>query len=293
MNAVTQAIKTEEYRLHYGGRDLRSDKSLKEYSTLGNGSTIDVYLSLCGGSISNTRKVDPTIKTSNGPCIVYLVDFPNQGCVVMPCGHAINPDGLADYCKSEIIDNHKLEVHCYIKGCDKEWPISYISKCGLTTQELNLINKTISLNFINYGTTIRQCPGCGLYCSRVNPSDKIVRCAQCSSKKAGLSYDFCWQCLAPYTSGHKCSVEAINQILASAPQKETSICKMKCPSIRACPKCFLLIEHIDRCKHMQCPTPTCKQEFCFVCLRLKTDGKWHCGTYSTECEMAPVQVLKK
>ena len=287
---ITQAIRTNEYQIHYGGRDLDSDKYLKDYPTLGHGSTIDVHLSLRGGSASMTRKIDPTIPTSKGPCIATFMDFPTPECVVMPCGHAIHPDGLADYCKSEVVDNHKLEVRCYMNGCDKEWPTSYISKCSLTTTEMNLVNKTISLNFINYGTTVRQCPGCGSFCVRVNPTDKIVRCAQCTTTKKGV-YDFCWQCSSSWVSGHKCSMEAINQLLASAPLKKTSICEMKCPSIRACPKCFALIEHIDKCKHMQCPT--CKQEFCFVCLRLKTDGKWHCGKYSTECAMAPVQVLKR
>ena len=287
---MTSAIKTNEFCLQYGGIVLDSDKCIKEYPTLGHGSSIDICFSLRGGSTLATRKIDPTIKTSTGPCIATLMDFPTAECVVMPCGHVIHPDGLADYCKSEVVDNHKLEVHCYISGCDKEWPILYICKCGLTAAEINLIQKTISLNFINYGTRIRQCPGCGAYCDRVNPSDRVVRCGQCSAKTQS-AYDFCWHCSSPWTSGHKCDTQAINEVLASAAKKETAIYGMKCPSIRACPKCFALIEHIDKCKHMLCPS--CKQEFCFVCLRLKTDGKWHCGTHSTKCETAQVQILRK
>ena len=59
-----------------------------------------------------------------------------------------------------------------------------------------------------------------------------------------------------------------------------------CPSRRACIKCGLLIEHIKNCKHMKCP---CGEEFCFICLKGKVDGKFQCGSFNTKCEVAEAQ----
>lgn len=43
-----------------------------------------------------------------------------------------------------------------------------------------------------------------------------------------------------------------------------------CPSMRACPTCGTLLEHDKTaCKNLFCPR--CKKEFCFVCLKLKSE----------------------
>ncbi|KAM9400430.1 uncharacterized protein ACWYII_030364 [Salvelinus alpinus] len=43
-----------------------------------------------------------------------------------------------------------------------------------------------------------------------------------------------------------------------------------CPSMRACPTCGALLEHDKTaCKNLLCPR--CKKEFCFVCLKLKSE----------------------
>ncbi len=58
------------------------------------------------------------------------------------------------------------------------------------------------------------------------------------------------------------------------------------PTIRACPCCYTLIEHLDYCKHVLCPKP-CNKEFCFVCLSVKKGGKFACGLASDTCSAAP------
>ncbi|XP_069109325.1 uncharacterized protein [Argopecten irradians] len=78
--------------------------------------------------------------------------------------------------------------------------------------------------------------------------------------------------------------DPILKILKEAPLKE--IVGLKgCPSIRACPKCGSLIEHIKDCKHMVC---VCGQEFCFICLNKPgAYSNYCCGFF--KCTIAPIQ----
>ena len=57
-----------------------------------------------------------------------------------------------------------------------------------------------------------------------------------------------------------------------------------CPSIRACPKCGLLIYLKEGCRHMTCTG--CGAEFCFICLK-----KWKVSLRHrlSACPVAPVQ----
>ena len=50
---------------------------------------------------------------------------------------------------------------------------------------------------------------------------------------------------------------------------------MNVPSLRACPKCKQTIELIDGCKHTICPS--CKTDFCFVCLLQVDKFGWKSG----------------
>ena len=59
------------------------------------------------------------------------------------------------------------------------------------------------------------------------------------------------------------------------------------PSLRACPHCGALVQHIEACKHMNCPA--CKQNFCFICLKVPSSGSWQCGSYNAKCTPAPRQ----
>ncbi|XP_033731423.1 uncharacterized protein LOC117321050 [Pecten maximus] len=60
------------------------------------------------------------------------------------------------------------------------------------------------------------------------------------------------------------------------------------PNIRACPKCFQFIEHIEGCKTMTC---SCGHVFCFRCLQAAVGGSLSCGSYSSGCPVAPVQQI--
>ena len=65
----------------------------------------------------------------------------------------------------------------------------------------------------------------------------------------------------------------------------TTLNGIECPARRACPKCLEIIEHIENCKHMKCPTKHCKYEFCFICLQ-----HYPCKTGAKKpCTLAPRQ----
>ena len=123
---------------------------------------------------------------------------------------------------------------------------------------------------------------------------KRVYCRQCA--KENKRSEYCFDCSRPWNNpsshidcGNKnCNMDGDAELLLSAPVK--MIGRVECPSYRLCPKCTTRIEHKENCKHIRCPT--CKTEFCFICLSLKQHGSWPqaCGSWSSPCTPAPVQV---
>ena len=60
------------------------------------------------------------------------------------------------------------------------------------------------------------------------------------------------------------------------------------PSLRACPHCGALVQHIDACKLMSCPA--CQKGFCFICLKtITSSGSSQCGGSYTKCNPAARQ----
>ena len=74
------------------------------------------------------------------------------------------------------------------------------------------------------------------------------------------------------------------QILQNCAEKQ--VVGVSTPSIRACPFCGALVQHIEACKHVNCPA--CSRAFCFICLK-KYEGGWQCGSYNKKCSPAPRQ----
>eukprot|EP00488_Nonionellina_sp_1-RS-2012_P003629 TRINITY_DN77_c0_g2_i1.p1 TRINITY_DN77_c0_g2~~TRINITY_DN77_c0_g2_i1.p1 ORF type:complete len:190 (+),score=74.40 TRINITY_DN77_c0_g2_i1:406-975(+) len=100
---------------------------------------------------------------------------------------------------------------------------------------------------------------------------------------------FCFCCGSKWMKHHICDNSfrgELCEILANAEPKK--IGKVDgVPSIRCCPKCCQLLYHIDCCKHMRCKG--CKTDFCHVCLKMKKDSAWQCGSSGTICDIAEIQ----
>ena len=129
----------------------------------------------------------------------------------------------------------------------------------------------------------------------VKTSPKNVFCTYCSNNK-GKRYYFCWECKKEWKGSpsnkecgnDRCSQEEVLEKLKNCPLKDIQYLKgLQAPSIRACPTCGTLIEHADKCKHVTCKV--CKVEFCFVCLRICSEGSSFCGRYYTPCKVADRQ----
>ena len=60
----------------------------------------------------------------------------------------------------------------------------------------------------------------------------------------------------------------------------TDIYGVKTPSLRACPHCGGIVQHIAACKNMLCPA--CSKGFCFICLKPRnSSGVLQCGVACT------------
>lgn len=281
--AIVNKSGYEVIRLIFGGQQMKDDQKLSGYHGLGDGSTVFMVARVHGGS---HRTVHPSIPRSKGPCSIMSDTYDELECVVTPCGHVIHPDSLIRFCHDEVYKKHKWEIKCFSYGCEEKCSMELLVKCGATQDELNLISKGMSANYCQSNAATadtRICPGCHCMCERMDTTQNIARCAFCTRNK-GNPYDFCWLCSLPWTKGHRCSKNWGFDILAKC--DETVINRITCPGVRACPKCGTLIEHIADCKHMRCPN--CKQEFCFVCLCLKTTS-WPCGSHLKPCKPAPRQ----
>ena len=288
-------IAVDHQQLIYLSKYLQDGKTLADYN-LRNGANIFMVMRLPGGGGSESRrKIDPSIPRSSEDCMITMENTKENKIVVlkMPCGHSISPDGLMDYAWSEVSTNRKTEIKCPL--CAREWEFNTIRRYGGATDiELDQLELGISMNFCMQSGDINQCPTCQSYCTRQNPSVNSVLCYACSRNGKSNAY-FCWYCLHEWktplssaTCGNANCTDAEKLAkLRYCGTVRVDFLNIEIPKLRACPKCGSLIELSRGCKHMTCKA--CQTEFCFVCLRRRTNGCWSCGSYGTTCVVAPRQ----
>jgi len=179
--------------------------------------------------------------------------------------------------------------------CNAMWDYTTVRRIALlTADEQKYFEEKISTNFLLKAKGVQECPQCHSYCERKNTNNRRVICPYCTKQAANVLYEFCWYCLHEWKLGSsitKCGNESCSgvdprlTILQKAALKEV-VGVQNVPSIRACGKCGLLIEHVKACKHMKC---LCGHEFCFICLKSKTKTGWVCGTFNSSCTPARAQ----
>jgi E3 ubiquitin-protein ligase RNF19A len=290
MIATKTGLSVESQRLYFAGKDLRDEVVLSEYM-IGDGMTIFLVQRLFGGAAFKgaDRPLPSHLPKSQDICTI-CAEVP---CLSMPCGHPYCSNCVAEHAWNEASQTAKQrsEVNCCL--CGKEWSFPVLKEYGAMTQEeVQLLANCLSTNYYrnNRGDFI-QCPGCQIYCERVDKKSSRVRCYFCHKNKT-LS-DFCWYCKKAWKSGDtaatcgNCNSDVLLKTVKDAPQKD--IIGVMCPSIRLCPKCGMQTEHIGRCKHITCAAAKCKAKFCFICLRQQIEGSWACGSYNTKCSPAPIQ----
>ncbi|XP_065258866.1 E3 ubiquitin-protein ligase DDB_G0292642-like [Emys orbicularis] len=198
--------------------------------------------------------------------------------VEMSCGHAADPGSLTGWCRS-LLDQGHLKFHCPadVNGekCGKEWSYPEVRRnASITEAEQRNFEEKLAKFAAKYYHDYKECPNCHSYVERQDLKNLRVVCILCHSLK-GQGFEFCWQCLKPWKGGGAPSERCENvgcknqslEVLANCKLKDLPGSEIKnCPSIRACPTCGRLIEHMEKCKYIVCPQ--CHVEFCFACLEI-------------------------
>ena len=216
----------------------------------------------------------------------------------MLCCVCAGSDSLTSWCRS-ILNDSGHQFLCPL--CKQEWSYSLIRQvASLTESDLEYFDVQITTNRLQSAPGFQRCPGCMIWCYREVTNTAInerAQCPVCTVARYGVAYHFCWQCLQDwkgpidgmYCGNGTCILGSDPRIqyLASRPSK--TIGKVPgCPTVRGCPKCGILLEHTDACKHMDCKS--CKHKFCFVCLKSpNAQGQWPCGSHQDVCTIAPCQ----
>ncbi|XP_045161197.2 uncharacterized protein DDB_G0292642-like [Mercenaria mercenaria] len=304
----SSAAGEDDLRIHFAGKDLRSESpsrqplTLKDYN-LHNEATMYVVMRLPGGSddpspIVQPKMYDSEVQLTDKPDMFTLDDEEGGQRAEMPCGHVISPESLTAYCRS-LLTAGKYEFFCPYKAkpedpyCNELWELFTVKRLAvLTPEEIKAFEKKMAENYLRKAVGIQSCPRCKLFCERKSKTDQRVRCLVCKTE-AGGRYEFCWFCLKTWLTNEfkncgnsGCTGEDPRlRVIKNCPKKK--VVGVECPAIRACPTCGLLIEHKEACKQMTC---TCGQKFCFICLKKANgDGIYQCGVWNFKCEVAPVQ----
>jgi len=189
-------------------------------------------------------------------------------------------------------------IYCPSCGAPMQWMVvRHILSSVMSESKLLRSLDAINENFVKRQPELRQCSKCGAYQQRdftktwYSDQNRVV-CDECT-RRAGHEVSFCWCCRQIWRPGFSgCGNDRCDG--AAAKLKELKECSTKtiasvsgCPNTRACPKCAILIYHIDQCKHMRCK---CGCNFCFICLKLlNADKTWPCGPAYDQCSLAPRQ----
>lgn len=235
--------------------------------------------------VKNAERTPPKQFKTEKPDMTY----PNEDdprCL-MSCNHAITPDNLYYCCWTQLTDKVTSFRCCALlneseKSCNLEWTFKeVVEKACLSPDERILFESRINYNYMSLSKDIRECPTCEKMCTRLSPTNPRVVCTFCRK-------EFCWICVKSWDHNHICANDEGLKYLQTC-EKIEIVGVPNCPSVRACPSCKAIIEHVEKCKHMECFN--CKKEFCFICLEMKGPNRYSCGSYKTKCNVAPRQTL--
>ncbi|KAK5599068.1 hypothetical protein CRENBAI_026351 [Crenichthys baileyi] len=202
----------------------------------------------------------------------------------MSCGHAVTPDSLTQWCRSQLDEGIcKFRCPAVVEGtklCNKLWSYQEVRRLAdLTVDEIADFEQQMANLSVSEYCEVQSCPKCKTSVERKDLSNLCVECVICSADQKN-SYLFCWQCQkkwkGPGPRSDRCNNDGcINRDLQllqtckyiSLPEVEGVT---SCPSVRACPVCGMKVEHNQMyCKNVTCPR--CRTTFCFVCLKRKTE----------------------
>lgn len=286
-----QQLDTHQMNLYFTGIKMENLKKIEEYKINENDTIIQKKGNL-------TRNEGFLI--SYEPDFISEDDDPNEARAKMNCGHVISTESMTQFLRS-LLKERKLKIECpgYDKNgnsCGGIWEFAVCKKIGVLSQtEIEEFEDGFAKIYMSQILKYQECPKCKSFIEKpIEIPHNRVYCLFCKLK-CKQSQDFCWICLKPWITQNttKCGNE--NCVISNDIIEILSSCRTikindvnDVPAIRACPNCKTLIEHKSDCKHIQCNS--CKVNFCFICLKMKVNNEWQCGTYKDVCTVAERQM---
>jgi len=186
------------------------------------------------------------------------------------CTHTYCCECLQDYLTTNINEGAVLDLVCPYPGCETEvLPDDIKSLCVPDT--FSKYERFTVLAALRADPNARWCPN--PYCNngiKYNPETMPwVFCGECK-------FEFCFHCMAERHDGAACGKEALEYLEkkreseAAAMEKFSEWTGTMKALVKPCPTCHAFIEKNDGCNHMTCGNPTCRAQFCWLCLNLYT-----------------------
>ncbi len=197
------------------------------------------------------EKDDPNI------CQICMDDFENP-IEIENCKHKFCEECFHSYLVDKITTNQIEQIPCPKKSCkNQNLSENFFSKF-ITEQEYFKYRQFRAQNEISKDSKKIFCPLCDSYAD-IGESDVITIDSNNpdyvkSTLKCKKGHEFC-TCGRPLHEG--------NCYRDEKEFKDLLITE----KIKKCPKCGFLIKKNKGCNHMTCGNPTCKYEFCWLCLQ--------------------------
>ncbi|XP_030609168.1 E3 ubiquitin-protein ligase RNF19B-like isoform X1 [Archocentrus centrarchus] len=220
----------------------------------------------------------------------------------MSCGHAVTPESLTHWCHTQLEEgNYKFRCPALVDGtkqCNKVWSYQEVRRLAdLTVEEMQHFEESMARLAVTEYCEVQPCPQCKTSVERKDLSNLCVQCVVCTADQK-KTYQFCWQYLkqwkGPGPRSDRCNNDGCEnkdlQLLQTCGTISLPAVKgvTSCPSVRVCPTCGLRVEHNrEYCKNIYCPR--CRVQFCFVCLKLKSE----CSQTSSPYEICPSGVAPR
>jgi len=258
------------------------------------GANLTIVIRLRGGAAmklsmnilykDRTRTMKSSLKRTSKSCCIY--GRSDVDCHEMPCGHVFSAEGMFATIRN-VLTKSKTNCDLVCPMCNTEFEFRIAARvAGLNMEERAYICSEFDRRSM---PPTKMCPGCRTLAFRPDGLARFrVSCGGCAGG------DWCFLCAGKWRNGgftvcgnEKCSTFIVNDLLQNCDMKKAS-CNVDIPEIRACPKCLALVHHDIACKHMTCG---CGHKFCFTCLKAydKSNSRWPCGSYTTQCSVAPRQ----
>ncbi|KAH9402852.1 E3 ubiquitin-protein ligase arih1 [Tyrophagus putrescentiae] len=213
-------------------------------------------------------------------CVICYLDYPELEMVAITCGHQFCKSCWVAYLTTKIMEEGVgPSISCADHQCDILVDDETVLELITDKAVIRRYKQLITNNFVECNRLVRWCPkpACGHVV-------KVEHCAfkqvQCVCKAV-----FCFACGADWHYPLRCDLMTKWQKKCS---DDSETFNWIAANTKDCPQCKMPIEKNGGCNHMWCRNPSCKFEFCWLCL-----GDWRnhgynpCNRYSeTEANQA-------